>query len=146
MSLDRADESDQPPFALLNGDKGALPRAELKQRVSAGVFVVWTRGLAILLLGFAGNVVVARLLTPRDFGVVAIGMSIVLFTNMLSDGGLGAGLIRRAEAPDLEELQALTALQLAVTAGLAVVIAALAAPFGKIGLVLGILVSSDPVA
>lgn len=77
----------------------ALSDSELKRRAKAGVFVVSTRGLVILLLGFAGNVVVARLLNPEDFGVVAIGMSFVLFAGLVSDGGLGAGLIRRREPP-----------------------------------------------
>lgn len=83
----------------MGAQPGPLPRDELRRRASAGIFIVATRGLAILLLGLAGNVVVARLLTPRDFGVVAIGMSFVLFTGMLSDGGLGAALIRRPEPP-----------------------------------------------
>jgi O-antigen/teichoic acid export membrane protein len=122
----------------------ALPRDELRRRASAGIFIVATRGLAILLLGFAGNVIVARLLSPRDFGIVAIGMTFVALTGLLSDGGLGAGLIRRAEPPKTEELEALTALQLTVTAVLALVIAVVATPFGEVGWVIALMMSAAP--
>lgn len=127
-------------------ETGALPRHELKRRASAGIFIVFTRGVAIALLGFGGNVVLARLLTPHVFGVVAIGMAVVSFSSLVADGGLGAGLIRRAEPPAVEELQALNAFQLSVTVGLAIVTAAVAAPFGEIGWVTALMVSSMPLA
>jgi O-antigen/teichoic acid export membrane protein len=125
-------------------EEGALPRDELRRRASAGVSIVATRGLAILLLSFGGNVVVARLLTPHDFGVIAIGMAFVYFISTLADGGLGAALIRRPEPPEREELQGLMALQLSVSLGLALASAALAAPFGRIGWVVAVMVSSMP--
>jgi O-antigen/teichoic acid export membrane protein len=137
-------EPNQASSTSVGAQPGPLPRDELRRRASAGVFIVATRGLAILLLGLAGYVVLAHLLTPRDFGVVAIGMSFVLFTGMLSDGGLGAALIRRAEPPTTEELQALSAFQLSVTVALALVAAAVAAPFGEIGWVIALMVSSMP--
>jgi O-antigen/teichoic acid export membrane protein len=123
---------------------GGLPRDELKRRVSAGISIVATRGLAILVVGFAGNVVIARLLTPHDFGVIAIGMSVVLFTSMLADGGLGAALIRRVQPPAAEEYEALMGLQLTVTVALTLVVAAIGAMFGKVGLVTAVMVSSMP--
>jgi O-antigen/teichoic acid export membrane protein len=134
---------------LLNSapDSGdALPRDELKRRASAGVSIIATRGVAILLLSLAGNVVVARLLTPHDFGLVALGMSFVYFVSTLADGGLGAGLIRRAEPPAREELQALMALQLSISVGVALVVAAGAVPFGRAGGVIALMVSSMPLA
>jgi O-antigen/teichoic acid export membrane protein len=144
MPLAPVDMPDGSLGTPAGGDEGPLARAELKRRASGGLAIIGTRGLATLLLGFAGNVVVARLLTPHDFGVVAIGLAFVLVVGMLSDGGLGAGLIRRAEPPDMEELRGLAALQLAVTTGLAVVVAAAAAPFGQAGWVTALMVSSMP--
>jgi O-antigen/teichoic acid export membrane protein len=122
----------------------ALSGSELRRRAKAGVFLVSTRGLVILLIGFAGNVVVARLLNPDDFGVVAIGMSFVLFAGLVSDGGLGAGLIRRREPPSDEELGALSALQLGVTLAMTAIAAAVAVPFGRIAWVTAIMVASMP--
>jgi O-antigen/teichoic acid export membrane protein len=127
-----------------SAENGDLPLDELKRRASSGISIVASRGLAILLISFAGNVVVARLLTPRDFGVVAIGMTFVYFIGTLADGGLGAALIRRAEAPTRGELEALQGLQLAVTTPLALVIAATAWPFGHVGRVIALMVTSTP--
>jgi O-antigen/teichoic acid export membrane protein len=121
-----------------------LARHDLKRRASGGIFIIATRGVVILLVGLGGNIVLARLLTPRDFGVVAIGMSVVLFASMLSDGGLGVGLIRRREPPKLEELQSLTGFQLAATTAFALLAAAAAAPFGEIGWVTALMLTSVP--
>src|SRR5262249_40011581 len=74
----------------------------------------------------------------------AIGLSVVLFTSLLADGGLGGALIRRAEPPQREELRALLALQLGVTTALTLVVAAIGASFGEIGLVTALMVSSMP--
>lgn len=38
--------------------------------------------------------ILARYLTPEEFGLVALAMSIAVFANMLSDGGMGRSLIR----------------------------------------------------
>jgi O-antigen/teichoic acid export membrane protein len=124
----------------------ALTRDELRRRASAGVSIVASRGLAILLLGFVGNVVVARLLTPHDFGLVAIGMAFVYLISTLSDGGLGAALIRRPAPPAIGELQALLAFQLSLSIGLAALTAVLAVPFGRTGWVIAVMVSSMPLA
>jgi O-antigen/teichoic acid export membrane protein len=139
------DADDSPPPSPDAALLGGLPRGELRQRASAGVFIVATRGVAILLLGFGGTVVVARLLSPRDFGIVAIGVTLTTFAALLSDGGLGGALIRRAEPPTAEELRALTALQLTVTAAIALVAAAIASRFGEAGWVVALMVSSMPV-
>jgi O-antigen/teichoic acid export membrane protein len=71
-------------------------------------------------------------------------MAVVLFANLLSDGGLGGGLIRRVEPPDIEELRALTALQLSVTVAVACVVTAVAVPFGEVGRVTALMVCSTP--
>jgi O-antigen/teichoic acid export membrane protein len=123
---------------------GLLPWEELKRRASAGVFIVGSRGIAILVLALVGQVVLARLLTPADFGAVAVGLSFVMFVNLLTDGGLGAGLIRRAEPPDRRELQALTALQVSVASALALAVAAVAPLFGHTGWVTALIVASTP--
>jgi O-antigen/teichoic acid export membrane protein len=131
------------------GDDGAavpesLRGQELRRRASVGLFVVATRGLVVLGLGFVGYVVQARLLSPREFGLYAVGLVFVSVVALLSDGGLGAGLIRRAEPPELDELRALVGFQLVVTVALVVLVVAAAAPFGKVGWVTAILVGSTP--
>lgn len=47
--------------------------------------------------------VLARLLEPQAFGVVALAMPFVLFANVLADGGMGTALVReQAPSRDLE--------------------------------------------
>jgi O-antigen/teichoic acid export membrane protein len=89
-------------------------------------------------------IILARLLTPRELGSVAIGASLVLVGAALSDAGLGASLIRRPEPPRLDELQALTALQLAITCALALGVASIATPFGQVGSITALMVSCTP--
>jgi O-antigen/teichoic acid export membrane protein len=122
-----------------------LDHAALRHRASAGMFIVGSRGVVVLVLGLAGNIVVARLLTPHDFGVVAIGMTFVSFVAVVSDGGLGAGLIRRPEPPRQDELGALLALQLVLTVVLAAAATAVADPFGQSGYVVAVMMWSMPI-
>jgi O-antigen/teichoic acid export membrane protein len=130
--------------ALPDEEMAPLARDELRRRASAGVFIVLTRGVVIVLFGFVGSIVLARLLSPHDFGAVAFGMSFVLFVGTLSEAGLGAGLIRRPEPPERQELQAVTGLQFGVTTGLAFLVGTVAAQFGEIGWVTALMVSSTP--
>ena len=127
-------------------DDSAISHGELKQRATAGVFIVATRGVLIMILGLIGNVVVARILVPSSFGVVAIGMSVVFFSQLISDGGLAAGLIRRAEPPSAAELGAFSAFQLSVTGVVAAtsLVVAVASPFGQVGWVTAVMVTSMP--
>src|SRR5262245_43060168 len=50
-----------------------LPRDEVKRRSLAGVFFLTFSSFFNLIVGFAASLVLARLLTPEDFGVVAVG-------------------------------------------------------------------------
>ena len=59
-----------------------------------------TRALAVAqMLGqvarFASNIVLARLLTPSDFGVVAIALVVVLVSTQFQDLGTGSAIIQR---------------------------------------------------
>jgi PST family polysaccharide transporter len=53
--------------------------------------------MLVALLGFASGVVLARRLTPADFGLFAISTFVVVFTGMIADLGLHAGLIQRRQ-------------------------------------------------
>src|SRR5437868_2587893 len=73
-------------------DVYALPRAEVRRRSLAGIFYLTSSNVANLLIGFFSSLVLARLLTPRDFGVVAVGSTLALLAGAVADGGLGAGV------------------------------------------------------
>jgi O-antigen/teichoic acid export membrane protein len=88
--------------------------------------------------------VTARLLTPYDFGLVAIGTTLVTFGMFLSDGGVGTALIRRPEPPMKPELQALCAFQVGLDLIVVVVVGLVMLPFGFLGQVTTVIVLSLP--
>lgn len=80
----------------------------------------------MLVIGLCGYLIFARVLSPTEFGTVALGLSITFFGHFLADAGLGAALLRRHEPPTKLELASVIGLQLAVMS-LSIVIAVLIA-------------------
>ena len=68
--------------------------------------------MGVRIVRAVGTLILARLLTPYDFGVIAFGATLVVFANFLADGGIGAGLVRRIKPPERRELRALLGFQL----------------------------------
>jgi O-antigen/teichoic acid export membrane protein len=69
----------------------ALP---LKARVARSIFwLAWSRGV-IQLLSFATTVLVARILVPADYGVMALASVFVGTATMLADMGLGTAIVQ----------------------------------------------------
>jgi O-antigen/teichoic acid export membrane protein len=95
-------------------------------------------------LGLASNVVLARLLLPEDFGLVALGATIVAFGSLLSDGGLGASLIRQSEPPERADLETVVGYQLILTSVLGVLVGLSALPFGHGAAVAAVMVCALP--
>jgi O-antigen/teichoic acid export membrane protein len=123
-----------------------LPEGLIKQRAKRGVFFLGSYGAITLVLGFVGNIVLARMLLPRDFGIVAIGTTLLMITTALAHGGLANGLIRREQPPSRGELRAALALQLTLTAVLAVAAAAVSFAVGGSGLVVALMITALPVS
>jgi O-antigen/teichoic acid export membrane protein len=125
--------------------QGMLGAAELRRRAMVGVLLVAGRGIAVRLVAFLGMIVLARLLTPRDFGLFAVATAVLAVAQLLSDGGLGVGLLRRPCPPTREELAALLGLQL--TLGLALCAAGwLVAPWtGRGGQLIALMLTALPV-
>src|SRR5262245_38770311 len=99
-------------------DLYGLSRSEVRRRSLAGVFYLSASSLTNLLIGLFASLALARMLTPNDFGVVAIGSTAILLATALVDGGLGAGMIRRPEPPTKAELRTLNGIQLALSAAI----------------------------
>lgn len=123
----------------------SLAGSELRQRITGAAVLLGARGAFILVLGLGANVALARLLAPRDFGIVALGTVLLTVGSYLANGGLGAALIRRPEPPTRRELAAVNGAQLAVTGGLALACAAVALPFGRDGAVVAVMVATLPI-
>src|SRR4051812_48876259 len=135
----------------MKGDKGAttedrLTRAEVRDRASAGVFFITSAGALLLVVGFVGNLVLARLLTPDDFGIIALGMIVITLGITLADGGLAAAMIRREVPPTRAELRSLTGLQLMITSMLAAVGIAIALNLGESGRIAAVMIFTLPLS
>lgn len=80
------------------------------------------------ILAWAANLLLARLLDRRDFGVYTICAVWVGVGSVLGDGGLGAALLRRKEEPTKRELQTALTTLLVISSTMAVALFA-AAPW-----------------
>jgi O-antigen/teichoic acid export membrane protein len=123
-----------------------MARSEVRRRSLAGVFYLTSSSFANLLIGFFASLVLARLLTPSDFGVVAIGLTVTLIASSLADGGLGAGMVRRPERPTRAELRTLNGIQLLLTLAVVLPTAAAALALGRVGAVTAIMILSLPIS
>jgi polysaccharide transporter, PST family len=137
---------DTPPGQSAPTDPAdRLAPEEVKSRAAAGVVLLMGRGVGLQAIGFLGNLVLARLLVPEDFGIVAVGLTIVNIGQLISGAGIGAALVARSEPPTKDELRALTGLQLLVTLTVAVVAALGAIAIGDAALVTALMVLALPI-
>ena len=102
------------------------------------------RGLGVRIIGLAGNVALARLLLPSEFGTVALALSILAFGTVVFDGGLGASLMRRPREPTVDELRNVLAVQLAGALALTTAVAAAGLWLGEAGTVAAVMMLALP--
>jgi O-antigen/teichoic acid export membrane protein len=127
------------------GTETRLGSEEVRDRAAGGAAVLGARGAIVFALGSGANIALARMLVPRDFGVVALGSVLLVVGTYLVDGGLGAVLIRRERPPERIELEAVEGLQLLIASGLGALGAAAAVTFGRDGLVIATMLVSLPI-
>lgn len=74
----------------------------LKQQTVNGMFWQFMQKIGNQSIGFIVSVILARILSPDDYGVVALaGMFTALFA-IFSDGGLGPALVQKKDADSLD--------------------------------------------
>ncbi len=79
----------------------------LRQHVMSGLrWTAMSRGISQA-LSWVGTILVIRLLSPADYGIIAIGGFFILYLIMLSEGGLSDALVRSGELSEqvLKEVQ-----------------------------------------
>jgi O-antigen/teichoic acid export membrane protein len=71
--------------------------AGVRERLVKGAFLVTASRLVANLISLGGMVVLARLLTPGDFGLVALATTILAIMSTLTNVSLSAALIQQRE-------------------------------------------------
>jgi O-antigen/teichoic acid export membrane protein len=74
------------------------PKKGAARSIIAGAAAISSVSILRLSLQFLSVPILARLLSPEDYGVVAIAMPIVLFAMIIADAGLGSSLVRNEHA------------------------------------------------
>jgi O-antigen/teichoic acid export membrane protein len=110
-----------------------LSRHDISSRATRGAVSIMARGFGVRLIGMVGNILLARLLLPSDFGMISLGNTIVAFGAFLASGGLGATLVRQRGKLDRYDLQVVFGFQLAVTTLVATAITVVGTPLGQAG-------------
>ena len=102
-------------------DGGGPPARAVYRSAAIAIAIAWS----LRLIGLVSVLVLARLLTPRDFGIVALATSVLALVDIFSALGLRQALLRIAR-PDRAHYDTAWTLQLLVLAFLAVVLVAVA--------------------
>ena len=69
----------------------------LKERTISGMLWTAVQRFGRMGIMFVGNLVLARLLSPEDFGYIGMLMVFIAIANTFVDSGFGAALIQRKE-------------------------------------------------
>jgi len=110
---------------------GLLPRLCGARRVLFGTLALSAVSALKVGLQFAVLPILARLLGPSDFGLVALAMPLILLGNMVSDAGLGNALVRQRDSSrELESTVFWCAL--GTSFAIAVLVALLAEPISRL--------------
>ncbi|MEJ7783524.1 MAG: oligosaccharide flippase family protein [Solirubrobacteraceae bacterium] len=118
---------------------------EIRKRAIGGALAIAGRGIVLRIIGFFGGLVLARLLVPDQYGLIALAQSVVAITAVISGGGFGAALIGREAEPEQEELAAVFGLQLLLSMGLMVVAIVAGVFLGTVGLLIAIMSLALPI-
>ena len=92
----------------------ALTVDEVKRRARRGPLLLLIRRLTTLLISLVSTVTIARLLSPREFGLAAMSLVIFSFSQMFRDFGLSNAVLRKGSI-DQDELSFLFWCNLAMT-------------------------------
>ena len=102
------------------------------------------RGIAVRAIGLVGTLIAARILGPYGLGLLAMGFTINAAATVLTDGGLGRGLIRQREDPTPRQLRAVLGFQLTLGFAVASIVTAVGLNHGTLGGVTAVMVWCVP--
>lgn len=101
--------------------------ASFKRQVVVGIAWMTTARAAVRVLGLTSTVILARLLVPADFGIVAMAMAVATGLELLTLFGFDAALVQRKEI-SRDHYDSAWTLNILLGVGLAIALAAVAVP------------------
>ena len=122
---------DQLPQAAPSG--GLPSERRIKGQMARGIAWMTAARLGVRSLGLVSTMILARLLLPEDFGLVALAMSVVALLDTINQFGFETPLIQRRDATrdDFDSAWTLNILLAGVVVAGIVLLAPLAAGFFK---------------
>ena len=75
---------------------------DLKKKTLSGLFWQFAQKVLGQVISFGISVVLARILMPEEFGVVALAGMFIVLLGIFVDSGFGAALIQKKDADDLD--------------------------------------------
>ena len=67
----------------------------LKQKTTAGVFWITAQRFSQVIVNFVSGIILARLLSPEDYGLIGMLSIFMLISGMFIDGGFGFAIIQK---------------------------------------------------
>jgi O-antigen/teichoic acid export membrane protein len=122
-----------------------LSEVPVSRRGTAALFYVISWSFANLVITFVASLVLARLLSPRDFGMIALGQTVATLAAAASEGGIASGFVRQSEGISRNVLQAINGVQLLIAMALATAITPVALNFGLAGSLAAVIVWTLPI-
>jgi O-antigen/teichoic acid export membrane protein len=119
--------------------------AQLRHSAVRGVVSLVSRNVAVRFLGLIGSVVIARLLTPTDFGTIALGLTVSQIGLAFVSGGVTSSLARAPDEPERADLKAALAFQVGTMLAFVAVASPICLAFGTAGAVCALMIWSLPI-
>lgn len=79
-----------------------MDNKNLGTKVTKGLFWFLCEKVLVNLVGFIVSIILARLLLPEDYGLIALITIIINISNVFVDSGFGTALIQKKNADDLD--------------------------------------------
>lgn len=79
-----------------------MPQEPLRNKVFAGLFWVFGERITAQAVSFVVSIVLARLLMPEEYGVIAIILVFINLANVFVSNGLGESLVRKKDSDETD--------------------------------------------
>lgn len=106
-----ADAATRPPVASV---RPPVEGDQVLRRALAGARLLTARGIGMRIVSVASNLALIALVTPADFGLLAVVRGLTALAGNATDLGFAWALIRRPREPSREEYAGLAGVQLTI--------------------------------